>query len=174
MRWPTLPLDRKLIPKKRTDVGLKGGTTENRMYPPTFYNRVMIHANKEPRPLVTADLPRTLLDLGCGPGLSTFPLVPWFERVIAVDPSEGMIAAAKDIQVGLRESGEIRPTKPVVEFIVGRADNLDQVADASVDFVIAGTRDLPLHAAEILTIIEQLKPCIGFRCQKLIESYVEC
>lgn len=53
-------------------------------------------------------------------------LVPDFKRVIGVDPSEGMVAAARAHVKG-------------VEFEVGGADAVPFVKDESVDLIISGT-----------------------------------
>ena len=42
-----------------------------------------------------------LLDVGCGPGTSTFPLEPYFEEVVAIDASPDMIREA-EVQARLR------------------------------------------------------------------------
>lgn len=85
--------------------------------------------------------PRTLLDLGCGPGLSTFDWLPHrrFDRIQAIDPSSGMISAANGILSERRKAGSV-PGNVDLQFHVARADALptDVVADESVDLAVAG------------------------------------
>lgn len=81
----------------------------------------------------------TLLDVGCGPGNSTRPLAKHFATAYGIDPSLGMIDAAKGISA---EAGEAETTtgKPI-EFIEGKAEDLcDPFRDEGrkVDLLTAG------------------------------------
>ncbi|OBZ71497.1 hypothetical protein A0H81_08428 [Grifola frondosa] len=69
------------------------------------------------------------LDLGCGPGIATESLVPYFSKVIGVDPSEGMITAAT------RAATEI---KGDLTYKVGAAEAIP-VEDALVDLLTSGS-----------------------------------
>jgi SAM-dependent methyltransferase len=73
----------------------------------------------------------TLLDLGCGHGLISRALAPHFSRIIALDPSAGMVAQAQ----------RLNPPELASKITVrqGAAEDLQSVAsDASVDCVVAG------------------------------------
>lgn len=85
-----------------------------------------------------------MLDLGCGPGLSVFPLSAHFDSIIGTDPSEGMIREAqgawsawKQTQRDTPQLARIERTK--AEFSVDSAEELRTVQDASVDLVVAAT-----------------------------------
>ncbi|KWU42029.1 S-adenosyl-L-methionine-dependent methyltransferase [Rhodotorula sp. JG-1b] len=102
-------------------------------YPPALFQHVLTYLNYGARALAPH---RTLLDCGCGPGLSTFDWIDHhtFDHIVGIDPSAGMIKAANDI---LRD--RTVPDSVNIEFKVGRADHLqDLVEDESVDLVVAG------------------------------------
>ncbi|KAI1420791.1 S-adenosyl-L-methionine-dependent methyltransferase [Xylaria sp. FL1777] len=70
----------------------------------------------------------TLLDIGCGHGLIARAMSPQFQRVIALDPSAGMVKQARhmtdDAKIGFHE---------------GRAEDLSAlVGPASVDIAVSG------------------------------------
>ncbi len=67
------------------------------------------------------------LDFGCGVGRLTRALAPHFQRVIGIDVSASMIAAAKRLNADLGN----------VEFRVNPATHLSGIADSSVDFVFS-------------------------------------
>ncbi|KAI8628203.1 methyltransferase domain-containing protein [Xylariaceae sp. FL1651] len=70
----------------------------------------------------------TLLDLGCGHGLIARALSPHFQRVLAIDPSAGMVEQAR------RMTDDAKIT-----FRQGRAEDLSPlVRPASVDMAVAG------------------------------------
>ncbi|KAK1996014.1 methyltransferase domain-containing protein [Colletotrichum falcatum] len=78
-----------------------------------------------------------LLDVGCGPGTVTRELGPRFARAIGLDPSEGMIAAARSL-------GGVSSTSEPIRFDVSPAEELGSalspaVPDASVDLITAAT-----------------------------------
>ncbi|GAA5925778.1 class I SAM-dependent methyltransferase [Sporobolomyces koalae] len=103
-------------------------------YPTALYSHVLAYA-AVPR----SSSPRTLVDIGCGPGLSTFSFAPHFDRVIGVDPSANMIDAANSILHDHKRAGKIGDTEFV--FAQGRGDKLDKVKAIqaeSVDLVVAG------------------------------------
>ncbi|GAA5857715.1 hypothetical protein JCM1840_000879 [Sporobolomyces johnsonii] len=105
-------------------------------YPPALYSHVLSYLNASP-PSSSATHPRTVLDLGAGPGLSTFPFAPHFDRVIGVDPSQGMVTAARDILAERIDAGEVDEGR--IRFEQGRADSLlGVVEDESVDLAVAG------------------------------------
>ncbi|GAA5820747.1 hypothetical protein JCM11251_003138 [Rhodosporidiobolus azoricus] len=112
-------------------------------YPQQLFRHVL-SAVAPPPPTTSPPKPRTLLDLGCGPGLSTFdwsPLLPHrFDRVIGIDPSPGMVNTARSIFAEKRAKGELgEGGKADWRFEVARADSLEGVVeDESVDLAIAG------------------------------------
>ncbi|KAF4784196.1 methyltransferase domain-containing protein [Colletotrichum scovillei] len=79
----------------------------------------------------------SLLDIGCGPGTVARELSPRFTRTIALDPSVGMIDAARAL------GGATSAPEPI-RFEVSTAEELGSnlsppVADASVDLITAAT-----------------------------------
>ena len=89
----------------------------------------------------------TLLDLGCGHGLISRALSPDFGTVVAVDPSAGMVAQARDITSNdiSRASAATDPDArkagtdlKKITFRQGGAEDLSFLADASVDMAVAG------------------------------------
>ncbi|GKT45337.1 trans-aconitate decarboxylase 1 [Colletotrichum spaethianum] len=69
----------------------------------------------------------TALDLGCGHGLIARELAPHFGRVIAIDPSAGMVKQAAD-----------STQDPKITFRQASSEDLSFVEDKSVDLVVAG------------------------------------
>lgn len=115
-------------------------------YPPALFQHVLAYLNNGTRATTPTRPPhRTLLDCGCGPGLSTFDWIDHqtFDHIIGIDPSAGMITAANNI---LRD--RTVPESVRVEFKVGRADHLqDLVEDESVDLVVAGPLNAPFFSS---------------------------
>lgn len=70
---------------------------------------------------------RTALDLGTGHGLVARELSPHFQRVLASDPSAGMIREARQLSTGF----------PNITFHQERAEDCPFAADAQVDLVTA-------------------------------------
>lgn len=79
----------------------------------------------------------TVVDVGCGPGVASFQLAEYFETVIGVDPSEGMINTARS---RLAASGGEKDAKNV-RFELSTAEDIDPalIPDASVDVITAAT-----------------------------------
>jgi SAM-dependent methyltransferase len=111
-----------------------------RDYHPRLYSALLSHHQS------TGGRLTTLLDVGCGPGTAVRTLAPYFTRAVGVDPSEGMIATARELG-GVSGSGE------EIRFVLGAIDGVDsasesgsgpgevieRVPDASVDLIIAAT-----------------------------------
>ena len=75
----------------------------------------------------------TVIDVGCGPGISTWPLAQKFGQVIGVDPSDGMVETANSI-LSQRESEMGEKT---IKFVAGRAEDLGGAQSA--DMITAAT-----------------------------------
>ena len=92
------------------------------------------------------------LDLGCGPGTATFAISRTFQNTIGLDPSEGMVSAARSFL-----SGE--PSIANVRFEVSAAEdiNFSLVPDGSVDLITAATC---AHVSLIIRyIMPDMTPC---------------
>ncbi|KAF6803247.1 ubie coq5 [Colletotrichum sojae] len=89
-------------------------------YPASLYKTILAYHNAQ-SPTGTA------LDLGCGHGLISRELSPNFDRVIAIDPSAGMVKQAAEL------------TKdPKITFRQVGSEDLSFVEGRSVDLVVAG------------------------------------
>lgn len=79
----------------------------------------------------------TILDVGCGPGTAVRSLAPLFTHAIGIDPSDGMINAARAI-------GGITRTEEPIRFNISTAEELGSgisppIPHGSVDIIIAAT-----------------------------------
>lgn len=90
-------------------------------YPPALYNKILKYHNGPPTLAV---------DLGCGHGLIARSLSPTFTKVIATDPSEGMVKQATTMSP--------KSDYPNIELKQASAESLPFLKDASVDMVTAG------------------------------------
>ncbi|KAI8959869.1 hypothetical protein F5Y11DRAFT_350078 [Daldinia sp. FL1419] len=97
-----------------------------RDYHPALYNRILDQHTS------TGGKLDTLLDVGCGPGIAVRTLATRFQHAIGFDPSEGMIASAKELG-GTSGSGE------PIRFEVSAAEDLTGIPDASIDLLTAAT-----------------------------------
>lgn len=98
-----------------------------RDYHPSLYRGVM------DKHTTTGGQLTTLLDVGCGPGTAARALAPHFKQTIALDPSTGMIAAARSL-----------PNPNSIRFEISSAEELGQdldpeIQNGSVDLITAGT-----------------------------------
>ncbi|OHX00421.1 methyltransferase domain-containing protein [Colletotrichum incanum] len=89
-------------------------------YPASLFRTVLAYHNP-------SSTNGTALDLGCGHGLIARELAPHFGRVIAIDPSAGMVKQASD-----------STQDPKITFRQASSEDLSFVADKSVDLVVAG------------------------------------
>ncbi|BGP32558.1 trans-aconitate methyltransferase 1 [Rhodotorula toruloides] len=108
-------------------------------YPRALFDHVLAYLDQSSSPALT-QRPRTLIDLGCGPGVSTFDWVNLdrFERIVGIDPSDNMISAARRILEEKRAKGEIKDGVEV-RFEKGGSDHLAGIVeDESVDLAVAG------------------------------------
>ena len=78
----------------------------------------------------------TIVDVGCGPGIATRGLAPYFKHTFGFDPSQEMIATARSV-------GGVISALESIRFEVSSAEELGSssspaiVADASVDVITA-------------------------------------
>ncbi|RYP06527.1 hypothetical protein DL764_003121 [Monosporascus ibericus] len=102
-------------------------------YPASLYRTVLSFHQQQRQARQT-----TLLDLGCGHGLISRALCPHFEAVVALDPSAGMVAQARETTAADESIGDAEKRK--ITFRAGHAEDLcDFVpAEASVDMAVAG------------------------------------
>ena len=78
-----------------------------------------------------------VLDIGCGPGNVAIPLADHFAEVVALDPSEAMLAVGREIDAGRH---------PNIAWTLGRAEAYDD--EGGFDLVTAGASiHWPDHAA---------------------------
>ncbi|KAI1081773.1 S-adenosyl-L-methionine-dependent methyltransferase [Whalleya microplaca] len=109
-------------------------------YPPSVY-RTVLGFHQLPTPNGG-----TLLDLGCGHGLIARELSPHFSAVVAVDPSAGMVAQARQMTTATADAGgsnhinnsSSSSNNSNITFRQGGAEDLDFLADGAVDMAVAG------------------------------------
>lgn len=101
-----------------------------RDYHPNVYQTIIDHHTS------TGGKLDTLLDVGCGPGNAARALGVFFDHVIGLDPSDGMLETARSF------GGESATSKPI-RYEVSTAEDLGQtissspVEDSSVDLITA-------------------------------------
>ena len=111
-------------------------TSWRSQYPPQLFRHILIYTNQTlSQKSLVLPAPRTLLDIGCGPGISTFSFAPSFNKLIGIDPSAGMISAATE----LAKEKSFTLADKELEFVVGFGEDLSKFADGSIDLVVAGT-----------------------------------
>lgn len=96
-------------------------------YHPNLYKSIM------EKHTTTGGQLTTLLDIGCGPGPATRALAPHFKETIGLDPSAGMIAAARSL-----------PNPNSIRYEISSAEELGHDLDppvpfGSVDLITAAT-----------------------------------
>lgn len=103
----------------------------------------------------STELPKTIIDIGCGTGQATFLLANHAEAVIGMDPSPGQV---KEAQEQAEKLGEIAKK---LRFVVGGAEDLSVsgVAPGSVDLITAAQCahwfDLPKFYEEAKTTLSE-------------------
>jgi len=108
-------------------------------YPPSFYNILSLYVQKGQH---QHDLPvAKVIDLGCGTGVATYPLLNFARHVIGLDLSPSMIETANSlIAERLKEMGK-DPNDSRIEFKVGSAESFvndrNNVEAGSVDLITA-------------------------------------
>jgi ubiquinone/menaquinone biosynthesis C-methylase UbiE len=98
-------------------------------YPQSVYDIILNFLKSDGSP--RKEKCKIAVDLGCGPGISTFPLSPHFESVIGIDVSEAQIEEGRKLC-----SEELYQN---VTFRVGDANDLSFLPDGSVDLITLGT-----------------------------------
>lgn len=112
-----------------------------RDYHPNVYNAIITQHTS------TGGQLSTLMDVGCGPGMTTIGLAPHFTHAIGLDPSEGMITIAHS----QLESNSKAPSN--IRFEISTAEELGAnfsppIADSSVDLLTAS------NAAHVSTFVD--------------------
>lgn len=125
---PTLSVTEKTFSSYDKDQG-KAYAHARRDYDPDVYQTIIDHHKS------TGGKFETLVDVGCGPGIATRGLAPYFTRAIGLDPSEGMVATARTLD------GVSSSSLPI-QFEISTAENLGSnlvppIADSSVDLITA-------------------------------------
>ena len=94
-----------------------------------------------------------LLDVGCGPGIATRQISPFFQHVIGADPGQSMVETARHIP-SKSASGE------PVRFEVCAAEELDSIAQpGSIDLITAATSAHWFHMPKFyVSAAKVLKP----------------
>lgn len=132
------------------------------MWDPTKYLR---YGDERSRPFydliarVAADRPRTVVDLGCGPGNLTVTLADRWPgaRISAIDSSPEMIDKARQVR---RPDGADQPAAgaPTIDFAVG--DVREWVPDTQVDVVVSNAvlHWVPDHESLLVRWAAELSP----------------
>ncbi|KAL2823798.1 S-adenosyl-L-methionine-dependent methyltransferase [Aspergillus cavernicola] len=103
-------------------------------YHPSLYNTILTHHT------TTGGALDTIIDVGCGPGTAVATLSQHFNHAIGLDPSAGMIAAARAIN-----AANLTAASHPIRFEVSTAEDLGSglsapgIPDASVDLITAAT-----------------------------------
>jgi trans-aconitate 3-methyltransferase len=107
-----------LIVRRKSTFSASSYATFRPTYPSVLFRIILDYHNG----------PKTqCLDLGTGHGLIARELSPSFTHVIGTDPSSGMVAQAK-----------ASTTEPNIAYRQASAEDLDFIADGSLDMVVAG------------------------------------
>ncbi|RYO98061.1 hypothetical protein DL765_010954 [Monosporascus sp. GIB2] len=107
-------------------------------YPASLYRRVLSFHQQQQQPPAPRPRQTMLLDLGCGHGLISRALCPHFDAVLALDPSAGMVAQAREITAA--DESISGAGKEKIAFRAGRAEDLADFVpgEASIDMAVAG------------------------------------
>ncbi|GAA5948010.1 hypothetical protein JCM3765_007069 [Sporobolomyces pararoseus] len=101
-------------------------------YPPQLYSHVLNYARSGNDNQVLS----TLIDIGCGPGLSTFEFSNDFDnKIFGIDPSANMIKVAKSNNL------ESETQKEKFKFEIGTVENLIEmkgIEKNSIELIVAG------------------------------------
>ncbi|ODV80941.1 trans-aconitate methyltransferase 2 [Suhomyces tanzawaensis NRRL Y-17324] len=107
-------------------------------YPPSFYNILTSYVTKD----TPSKLPiESAIDLGCGTGVATYPLLNFSKRVTGLDLSPVMIETANSLkserlnQLGISDENSISFKQGAVEDFVNNEPR--EIEDESVDLITA-------------------------------------
>lgn len=114
-------------------------------YHPTLYNLVLDHHAS------TGGQFDTVVDIGCGPGTAVRALAPRFRHAWGLDPSAGMIGAARELggvcggasatdesnQRGQDKEEEEGEKGEPIRFEISSAETLEAIPDHSVDLIVS-------------------------------------
>ncbi|KAJ4417485.1 trans-aconitate methyltransferase 1 [Gnomoniopsis sp. IMI 355080] len=118
-------------------------------YPASLYRMILTYHEAQKPKQSNGDRHGALLDLGCGPGLVSQALAPHFTKVVAVDPSPGMVAQARQLTM----------TTPNLTVHQASAEDLSFLPASSVDLVVAGEAahwfDYPRAWPELARVVRQ-------------------
>jgi trans-aconitate 3-methyltransferase len=110
---------------------------------------------------------KTLLDVGCGPGIATRQLAPHFAHAYGLDPSASMISTALSLGGTTASGGEIVYDVCSAEEIDVRMGELG-VETGSVDLIVAATAahwfDLPRFYAAAARVLSPGGSVVIFCC----------
>lgn len=117
-------------------------------FPPHIYSLIKSYLSPASQTDEPSPSPGTLLDLGCGPGFSSFPLLdhPSFDKLIGVDTGKGMVRIApqayeawlSSLPSGSQQRRALEG-KPVSFSVASSSDLSDVVRDSTVNLAIAAT-----------------------------------
>ncbi|KAI0398542.1 methyltransferase domain-containing protein [Xylariaceae sp. FL0594] len=113
-------------------------------YPASLFRRILdYHRLPLTTGTATATTESLLVDLGCGHGLVARALSPHFQRVVAIDPSAGMVEQARKMTTTTAERGRNNSSKSNsnITFRQGRAEELADehvTVQKTVDMAVAG------------------------------------
>ncbi|KAL6449531.1 CRG1 Probable S-adenosylmethionine-dependent methyltransferase CRG1 [Candida maltosa Xu316] len=94
-------------------------------YPPSFYNILANYLGKTPV--------ENTIDLGCGTGVATYPLLNISQNVVGLDLSPGMIKTANSlIQDNLKKLGIDDVSR--IKFVTGSVEDFVKTSDAKEHF----------------------------------------
>ncbi|GAA5956136.1 hypothetical protein JCM3765_005462 [Sporobolomyces pararoseus] len=120
------------------------GYSSNRpSYPPALYSYIA-NCTRPVSSIESSVTPRVCVDLGCGPGLSTFGFLSSefnFDLVIGVEPGEGMVKVANRLLQDRKSSEGEQVGGNRIKFQQGTAEDLSSIIskDETVDLVVACT-----------------------------------
>lgn len=91
-------------------------------YPENFFELLKAYSNRETNGKASQSKELKALDLGCGTGFASYPLLDVVENVVGIDPSPNMIATANSLKTKFCEKKKIYQSK--IQFKVGRTEDL--------------------------------------------------
>lgn len=114
-------------------------------YPPKLYNLAFSYHASHPKAHW-----ETAVDLGCGPGFVVSELVPKFEKVVATDPSSGMLDKAREV-LG-NENDKLRYVQSGAEELPDKIPDLE----GKIDLITAGQAAHWFKYPDVYTSLKRL------------------